>query len=181
MGLDMYLTKRHYVKNWDHMTDEEKHEIKITKGGEPSKGIDTSKISGIVEDVMYWRKANAIHNWFVRNVQNGEDNCSEYYVNEEQLRELVDDCKSSLEYLNSCKKIKHPVEVGFDGKGPLIQEMEFYDVDEDKIALQTVRGFFFGETKYDDWYKNNLEKTIETLEKSFEDTPEADYYYSSSW
>ena len=27
------------------------------------------------EEVGYWRKANAIHGWFVRNVQNGKDDC----------------------------------------------------------------------------------------------------------
>jgi hypothetical protein len=28
MGLDMYLTKKTYVKQWDHQTPEERHELK---------------------------------------------------------------------------------------------------------------------------------------------------------
>ena len=31
--------------------------------------------SRIIEQVGYWRKANQIHNWFVENVQDGEDDC----------------------------------------------------------------------------------------------------------
>ena len=31
MGIDMYLYKKHYVKNWDFMTDSEKHSVVVTK------------------------------------------------------------------------------------------------------------------------------------------------------
>ena len=44
-------------------------------------------------EVMYWRKANAIHKWFVDNVQGGEDDCREYPVSNDQLIELRDTCK----------------------------------------------------------------------------------------
>ncbi len=30
MGLDMYLEKRTYVKQWDHQSAEEKHEVVVT-------------------------------------------------------------------------------------------------------------------------------------------------------
>ena len=33
MGLDMYLYKKTYVKNWEHMSPEELHEISIKKNG----------------------------------------------------------------------------------------------------------------------------------------------------
>ncbi len=68
MGLDMFLTKEYYIKNWDFMKPEEKHEITITKGGKPST-IENTKINSVIVDVAYWRKANAIHKWFVENVQ----------------------------------------------------------------------------------------------------------------
>ena len=35
MGLDMYLTRKTYVKQWSHQTPEERFEITITKGGKP--------------------------------------------------------------------------------------------------------------------------------------------------
>jgi hypothetical protein len=33
MGLDMYLTKKHYVQNWEFKKPEEQYEITIKKGG----------------------------------------------------------------------------------------------------------------------------------------------------
>jgi hypothetical protein len=45
----------------------------------------------------YWRKANQIHNWFVTNVQSGEDNCGEYYVQSDKLTELKVICEHALE------------------------------------------------------------------------------------
>jgi hypothetical protein len=45
----------------------------------------------------YWRKANQIHSWFVREIQGGEDNCGEYYVSSDKLIELLAICKHSLE------------------------------------------------------------------------------------
>ena len=38
--------------------------------------------------IMYWRKSNQIHQWFVQNVQAGTDNCAEYSVGIDQLRLL---------------------------------------------------------------------------------------------
>ena len=89
MGLDMYLYKKTYVKNWDHMGPEERHEITILKGGKPRSDIKPERISEIVEEVGYWRKANAIHAWFVKNVQDGNDDCGEYYASVEKLSELL--------------------------------------------------------------------------------------------
>jgi len=33
MGLDMYLYKKSYVKNWNHTPDEQKHSITVRIGG----------------------------------------------------------------------------------------------------------------------------------------------------
>jgi hypothetical protein len=48
----------------------------------------------------YWRKANQIHNWFVANIQQGIDNCREYYVSQNQLKQLLDICEKSLKERN---------------------------------------------------------------------------------
>ena len=90
MGLDMYLSRKHYVKNWDPSNPT--FEVTILKNGKPL-GIDSSKITSVEEEVAYWRKANQIHAWFVENVQNGVDECQESYVSREQLRALVKACK----------------------------------------------------------------------------------------
>lgn len=57
---------------------------------------DTEKKYGyerIIDQVGYWRKANHIHNWFVENVQDGEDDCRYHgEVTKEDLEELLVSC-----------------------------------------------------------------------------------------
>lgn len=151
MGLDMYLSKKTYVKQWDHQSPEEKYEVVVTKGGKTVDNIKPNRVSYIVEEAGYWRKANQIHRWFVENVQHGEDNCGEYYVDSEKLSEL----------LELCQKVK--------ADNSLAEEL-----------LPSASGFFFGGTEYDEWYFNDIENTIAVLEEALEDN-RADYYYSSSW
>lgn len=151
MGLDMYLSRRSYVKNWDFMDDKEKHTVSIKKGGEVRKDIKPERISHIVEQVGYWRKFNALHNWFVTNVQDGNDNCGEYYVDYNQLEKLLEDLKS----INNDSKIAEQ-------------------------KLPTASGFFFGGTEYDEYYFSEVQRTIELIEELLEDK-EGSFYYSSSW
>lgn len=47
MGLDMYLHKKTYVKNWDHIKPENRHVITVTKGGKPVNGIKVERIARI--------------------------------------------------------------------------------------------------------------------------------------
>lgn len=93
MGLDMYLSKKSYVKNWDFQSEERRHKITIKLGGKARKDIKPKRISHIVEEVMYWRKANHIHDWFVQNCQEGKDECQESYVSTKQLEELANLCE----------------------------------------------------------------------------------------
>jgi hypothetical protein len=61
--------------------------------------FDTKKAWGlyrIFQECGYWRKANAIHNWFVQNVQNGVDDCDIYLVTREQLEQLKEACEMVL-------------------------------------------------------------------------------------
>src|SRR5438046_10755226 len=88
MGLDMNLWKKTYVRDWSQNPEDKKYKIKITIGGKPTS-IKPERITYIVEEAGYWRKANAIHNWFVENVQDGMDDCREYYVPREKLQELL--------------------------------------------------------------------------------------------
>tara|TARA_B100000927_G_scaffold107064_1_gene86586 strand:+ start:5881 stop:6348 length:468 start_codon:yes stop_codon:yes gene_type:complete len=101
MGLDMTLSKKTYVQNWDFHKEKEKHTISIKKGGKVRKDIKSKRISYIVEEVMYWRKANAIHSWFVENCQNGVDECQESYVSVEQLEELASLCEEVVQTKNT--------------------------------------------------------------------------------
>jgi hypothetical protein len=40
--------------------------------------------------VAYWRKFNALHNWFVTHVQVGIDNCAHYELDKDVLIDLLE-------------------------------------------------------------------------------------------
>jgi hypothetical protein len=105
-------------------------------------------------EIGYWRKANAIHKWFVDNVQNGVDDCGDYKVTKEQLIQLRNTCNDVLRDVNLAPEL-----------------------------LPTQSGFFFGNTNYDEWYFNDLEDTKRILDEIIETKPYCldELYYSSSW
>ncbi len=153
----MYLYKKTYVKNCSHQKPENQYEVLVKKGGEVLNAIKPERISNITEDVAYWRKFNALHNWFVSNCQDGNDDCREYYVGSEKLKEL-------LETLNKVKEFKND---------PTNKEL--------KELLPTASGFFFGGTEYDKYYFDEVERTIGIIEGLMSEDNNGDYYYDSSW
>ena len=50
----------------------------------------------IFHEVAYWRKFNALHSWFVANVQNAVDDCRLYEIDCDDLR----DCLATLTVAN---------------------------------------------------------------------------------
>ncbi len=151
MGLDMYLTAKRYLS---------KYNPEDAKLRELVSAIDFG-FSGEVEQVsfeaMYWRKANAIHRWFVNEIQDGVDNCAEYNVGEESLAKLRDICKQVLA-----------------------------DPSQADVLLPPQSGFFFGCTEVDEWYLEQLKYTVERLTEILElpevkDGRNINFYYSSSW
>jgi hypothetical protein len=152
MGLDMYLEKKTYVKNWDHMGESERWKIDVSH---PRHQIDASKVKYLVEEAAYWRKANAIHKWFVDNIQDGRDECQQSYVSAEGLSELVNLCQRVLD------------------DHSLAHEL-----------LPACSGFFFGSTDYDEWYFKDLQYTVDTLVPLIQkenEVPLSDFYYHASW
>lgn len=99
MGLDMYLSAKRYLWNIDEKDGELSKKIGELIGVErkdPQFNSGSFAVKEITLDVMYWRKANAIHGWFVNHCQGGEDDCREYYVLREQLVELRNLCQDVL-------------------------------------------------------------------------------------
>ena len=160
MGLDMYLTRRTYVKHWEYKGNDNV-QVSVTLHGKPYQNIDPMRVSYIVEDVMYWRKANWIHKWFVDNVQGGDDNCGEYSVEPSQLEELMNLCKQVID-----------TAIGTDGK--IADPEDFQDI------LPTESGCFFGSEEYDQWYIDETERTYYALRELISEGAEL-YYYHSSW
>ena len=198
MGLDMYLTKKHYVKNWSHMDEKDRHQVLVMKGKPLDDGenlivpktalvseteVATEKVKYVEEEVAYWRKANQIHNWFVENIQKGVDDCGSYWVPKEKLEELVDVCKQILATAQTNQPI--PDSTGdWSEWSKLIVE----NPDDLEDLLPTASGFFFGNTDYDGDYLYGIKETIEQIEPYLEKDSEdryvygdSDFYYSSSW
>jgi hypothetical protein len=154
MGLDMYLEARRFL--W-------------TSFGEGHRGKDDDvaaairatlpdmgdlKPTKVVAEAAYWRKANHIHKWFVDNVQEGNDDCGYYNVGREQLTELADLCHEVME-----------------------------DQERAGELLPTADGFFFGVTKYGEYYYEQTAYTRDRIRELLgnEDLNSWEFYYHSSW
>lgn len=148
MGLDMYLTAKRYL--FDFV--EESKEIKAKVDAALSTSLGSVKEVSL--EVGYWRKANAIHQWFVTNAQDGVDECQETWLDRPKLQQLLDVVTEALA-----------------------------DRDRAAEILPPASGFFFGSTDVDEWYFQDLEYTKQTLEKvlTSPDFEKWDFYYQSSW
>lgn len=159
MGLDMYLTGDLYLwasKDEDKEIAKQVDRLLGTDLSFDSGSYRASRVKSIGLDIFYWRKANAIHQWFVENCQEGDDDCKRYFVENEQIQELIDLCNEELK-----------------AKG----------TDEAGSFLTPTDGFFFGGTDLDDYYYEELQRTIDGLSKylASETSKRCDLYYQSSW
>lgn len=105
-----------------------------------------------LKEEIYWRKVNAVHNWFVENVQNGIDDCEIYPVSKDKFEELFNICEEILNDYTKAEKL-----------------------------LPTRSGFFFGSTLYNDMYFDDLLYTRNKLEELLNRKDNKYYYYWSSW
>jgi len=151
MGLDMYFTAHRFL--WTFPEDGPDQKIaKAIKEHFPELHED-AQFNTVRVEFGYWRKANAIHDWFVQNVQDGKDECQEAYVSRESIQKLLDIVNKILA-----------------------------DTSLAPTLLPTADGFFFGSTEYNEWYWKDVEYTKKILEKALSpDMKQWDYYYQSSW
>lgn len=183
MGLDMYLSKKTYVKKWDHYKEADKYDVVVTKGGKPTN-IKPERVTYVIEELGYWRKANQIHAWFIENCNNGDDNNGSCYVERAKLEELLKICKEISQF----KLVKGQVENGaryIEGKRvPSMEDGELLS-DEDKARceelLPTTSGFFFGSTDYDQYYMEDVKNTVKILEDALADEEADEFEYRASW
>lgn len=151
MGLDMYLNR----STWLHLPDcRDKHpDVNIP-------GVIAARVVSIEEQVGYWRKQNAIHKWFVDNVQGGVDDCGNYDVSREQLSALRKDCIDSIAAKD---------EISSGARAPILPPQS---------------GFFFGGTDIDEWYWRGLTDTVEIIDALLrvpDSEDRGEYKYQSSW
>ena len=144
MGLDMYLRKKYYIGGeYEHRKVSGRATVvfgslKNPKTKKPVRLVlPAASVSEISVNVCYWRKANAIHNWVVENVQNGNDDCGNYELDSKTLEELLGDVDETLKQKGKPK--------------PEITD------------LKPKAGFFFGSTEIDEWYWEELERASASL------------------
>lgn len=148
----MYLSKRTYLNRFQN---EDGWNVIVTRHGKPTS-IDSKKVSYIEEEFGYWRKANAIHSWFVENVQNKVDDCGEYRVGKDDFEKLADICKQIIE-----------------------------DPEKSEMLLPTKSGFFFGSVEYDEYYLGSIRETLGICEQALACLKNKEegsvFIYHSSW
>lgn len=158
MGLDMYLYAKQFVSAASWGDEEDCKKVKtiahLMKG---DKFLMNDKydlqFAELKLQVAYWRKANAIHQYFVNKCADGKDECQDIYVTKDHLEDVLWRCKVILQDKNRAQEL-----------------------------LPTQSGFFFGSTDYDDWYYEDLERTIPMLEKILKNAPEEwEFEYKASW
>lgn len=161
MGLDMYLYADKYIANADYFDKTHPKQFETILNTIDMKDVHADESAHITVSVCvgYWRKANAIHDWFVREVQDGVDECQRSYVPLEKLEQLYDTAIKA-----------HELYVQGDKQGAA-------------TLLTPTTGFFFGSTEVNEWYAEELKRTVEIIEpllrkgKGFG----VDFYYQSSW
>ena len=143
--------------------------------------------TSIFEDIGYWRKANAIHAWFVKNVQGGVDNCQSHEVSKEQLTKLYLICKTIVteSTLAPGKVVNGQRFNNETGEWENIYEDGYILTNPELAAklLPTQSGFFFGGTAYDEYYMEEVKYTFELLPKIISETDfdKQVISYCSSW
>ena len=146
MGLDMYLKGKRYLSEYNEVTKPLK-----TKVNEALQGPGFLPVNQVEAEAMYWRKANAIHDWFVQNCQGGVDECQETAVDRDQLRALLYVCKEVGATKNPNLL---PAAQGF-----FFGNTDYNDYYYDTIAHTAARLELLLSEEYKDW----------------------DFYYQSSW
>lgn len=155
MGLDMNLNAVRHIGGYDHSPGERMRFVDIlgSFGLTIADACEDSPWINVSVAIGHWRNANAIHGWFVRHVQGGEDECYETDVSREDLKLLRATCLSVLD--------NHDLSLEL---------------------LPPVGGFFFGGTDLDDYYYESLRRTVAIVDKALGGRFEGfDFTYRSNW
>lgn len=158
MGLDMSLYLRYRPYEYKENIKEDYPELlKLIVKDDNYVGYISNET---YYEVAYWRKANAIHNYFVNHCADGVDQCQKIFINLVELKKLVELCEQVL---------------NDNALAPAL--------------LPTQDGFFFGSTDYDDYYFKKIKYTYDVCSKIIafieehnkSDNYDWDIVYQSSW
>ena len=186
MGLDMYVNIRHKdtqskldayeaweqkysYEEFERLTEDQKEEY---RDSEPEYN---EEMYG--KELMYWRKANQIHNWFVQNCQNGVDDCGRYAITVNDLMKLKELCEKILTMTENRKEMRYTSYTATEKEEVDIPYLTLEGVEYAIEHLPSRSGFFFGSTEYDDWYVWGLKNTVEQINDTL-DILNCDYGFS---
>jgi hypothetical protein len=117
-------------------------------------GLDMYLCRKETEEIAYWRKANAIHGWFVNNVNEELENCKPITITMQDLVQLRDDCQKVID----------------EGTEETALEL-----------LPPTPGFFFGSTEIDEWYWDDIKSTLEKLNTIIEESNDDTQFEYYAW
>ena len=124
------------------------------------------------KELIYWRKANQIHNWFVQNCQNGVDDCGRYVITISDLKKLQELCKKILTMTEIKQELRPTYPNGwFSEPVHVMQDVRLLTEEGMKFAsehLPSCSGFFFGSTDYDDWYVREVDNTVDLIDDAID-------------
>lgn len=187
MGLDMYLHRKENVYGEPAIEIKKANKLPLRDEEHPQY-----EWVQLCTECAYWRKANAIHKWFIDNCGGGDADRRTMDVSLEQLKELLNVCKEVLQNIELVDgKVSNGYTLRKNSKGEVERLYNFIDgkVIKDasicKRLLPTESGFFFGSTDYDEYYVECIQETIEQLEGVIKDAEGTDkdvwFEYYASW
>jgi hypothetical protein len=130
MGLDMYLTAKRYIYDFQDDGLALRDALKELQ-------VNEMRVKEVSYEAGYWRKANHIHKWFVDNVQKGVDNCGEYLVSVADLEKLLALVNEVLAHTKKAKDLL-PTSNGFFFGSDLYDEGYYDDLIHTKGIIENV-------------------------------------------
>lgn len=165
MGLDMYLKYRKSMSGYDFTGNDPKpYNDVIEAAGLEAIATDHSPFAEIDVTAIYWRKANAIHGWFVNELGGGVDECQEIRVTRDDLVKLRELCFDAISVPAGSSMQEHAEKI-----------------------LPPTSGFFFGSYEIDEYYERDMKETISEIDRVLKALPKDgegwnwSLYYQASW
>jgi hypothetical protein len=171
MGLDMWLYAEKYVSEKSFAPSNDpttpfvsvvnpRYAELITDFPEGADEAAEYKNATVRIKIGDWRKVNQVHGFFIKECNEGVDNCKDVWVSPDKLRTL----RATIEFLLENKDSE-----------------DILSKIEDNLPLAD--GFFFGSREIDDYYWYGLENTIPILNKAITlaEDEDCEIYYLASW
>lgn len=131
----------------------------------------------INDHLCYWRKFNALHHYIAKNYGDLEnDNCVDIHLEISDIEDILEILKKVQDTMKTTTKTR------LDSRGNEYKEEVITNPKAVEKIFPTADGFFWGSTDYDDYYIDEVNRTVDVLEqvvrehKKLVDTGEVEPY-----